>query len=145
LAREFVRPSELHEKFNRPQGGLCLFLLGVMGGSWLLSQLPIREYVPWIVAATSATCTGAGALYHPVNRFWFKGAVSGFVAGLCALAVTYSYLDWRLRTTGGIHSAEFILTGLVGALPGVGLYVLLMRDEVVTPEDEPAATLSEPS
>ena len=135
LSQEFVRPNGLREKINRPQVGLCLLLLSVMFGSLMLSEVRTKDFVPWIIGGVAIVCAGAGALYHPINRFWMKGAVSGLVAGLGALVVTYYYLEWRFRLTGSIWSFEFVLSSLAGALPGIGLYGLLMRHEVVDERD----------
>ena len=56
------------------------------------------------------------------------------MVGVGALVTTAYYVEFRFRFTAWIASAEFLLPAFVGALPGIGLYVQLMRHEVVADE-----------
>jgi hypothetical protein len=135
LSKEFIRPSLRHEEINRPMGGLLLIGLAGMGGGLMLQDLsPPREWVLRIIAVALIIATVGGAIYHPIRRFWMGGAFAGFVIAAVSLVTTFFYVRWRAGVFAVMWSGEFIIPLGIGALPGIGMYYLMMRNETV---DEP--------
>jgi hypothetical protein len=71
--------------------------------------------------------SNAGALYHPVRRFWWRGALAGIVATGSAFMLSRTYS--RFRPDPWSH--EFAIVALVGAIPGIIACYLLRRNRVV--------------
>ena len=68
-----------------------------------------------------------GAAFHPIRRFWWRGAVAGVVVVIGAFVAHRLHAIVRPEPLG----PEFAVVGMLGALPGVWVYYLLMRHQVV--------------
>jgi hypothetical protein len=134
LAREYVAPSQPNEPPNRPQLGMVVMLGAVMIGALVLSRRPDDVVAWWTVGIVTVASAFAGAVYHPMNKYWVKGLVAGAVTGVCALVATHYYVEMRFGMSDWISSAEFLIPAFLGGLPGIGLYIQLMRHEVVDDE-----------
>jgi hypothetical protein len=75
----------------------------------------------------------AGAIYHPVRRFWWRGAVAGVLVMGGAFAAIRAYQRLRPEPVG----YEFAVVALVGAIPGIVAYYFLMRHQRVGTQDHP--------
>jgi len=132
LSKEFIRPSLRNEEINRPTGGLLMIVVADMLGALVLQQdSPPRHWVLPIVAVALVITTIGGAIYHPIPRFWMRGAFAGLLIGTISLATTFYYVKWRVGVSHWIVSAEFIIPLGIGALPGISVYYLMMRNETV--------------
>ena len=88
------------------------------------SPTPVQVALAVIVVMGAA----AGALYHPVRRFWLSGLVAGGVAGGCGFTLAHAYL-----VKGGPMSDPVpMFVAMLGVVPGWFLYWLLMDDQVVS-------------
>jgi hypothetical protein len=76
-----------------------------------------------------------GAIYHPIRRFWWRGALAGVLIVCGSFAVCRAYQTVRPNPFG--H--EFAVVALVGSVPGIVAYYFLMRHQRVT-EDVSATT-----
>lgn len=83
--------------------------------------------VQWVTAMLVLAGAAGGALYHPVRRFWWRGTVSGVVVTAGAFAAYRTYQRLRPDPFG----YEFAIVALMGAVPGLLVYYLLMRQQHV--------------
>jgi hypothetical protein len=127
LAREYLRD-------DTPRQNMAVLLLIAalcLAAPWAESTIrgvdpltPVQGALAVIVVMGAA----AGALYHPVRRFWPSGLVAGGVAGGCGLTLTHAYL-----VKGGPMSDPMpFFVAMLGVVPGGFLYWLLMQDQVVS-------------
>ena len=140
LSGEFLQPSNPGEPINAPFLGMAMILVADMIGALVLHRHAGRaDWAAWVLVLAAVLSAAGGAVYHPIRRFWARGAIAGLSIGVVSLVLTYFYVDWRFTLTDWISSAEFLFPMAVGALPGAGLYYALMRHETVECEDpEPA-------
>jgi hypothetical protein len=140
LSKEFIRPSLRNQEINRPTGGLLMIVGAVVIGALVLQlDRPPREWVLPIIAVVLTSATIGGAIYHPIRRFWMRGACAGLLIGAISLATTFFYLKWRVGDSHfmgseELHflvSVELLIPSGVGALPGITVYYLMMRNETV--------------
>ena len=130
LSQEYLDPGRTAFRggVKRQVVGITLVTVPLVFGGKAIDVLGDGGAVLRWVAGILA-CAGAvgGALYHPVRRFWWRGAVAGVVvtAGACAMYRFYQ----RLRPEP--FGPEFAVVAFLGALPGVFVYYLLMRHQYV--------------
>lgn len=76
-----------------------------------------------------------GAIYHPIWRFWWRGALAGVLTEFGSFAACRAYETVRSNPVG--H--EFAVVALAGSTPGFVVYYFLMRHQRVI-EDGNATT-----
>jgi hypothetical protein len=128
LQRKYIDPGHRRGPVSRQTIALAALVVVVLFGNKAVDVLGTEPDVLWGVAAILVPVgAAAGALFHPVVRFRWRGAISGVVVAGGAFAAQRLYS--RLRPEQFGH--EFAVVALVGALPGVALYYLLMRGQTL--------------
>ena len=79
-----------------------------------------------VLALVSAGAVG-GALYHPIRRFWWRGALAGVLIVCGSFAMCRAYQRVRANPVG----YEFAVVALAGSIPGIVAYYFLMRHQRV--------------
>ena len=93
--------------------------------------------LPWLVALIAVTSAAGGALYHPIGRFWPEGVVGALVANAGGLGLLYACLV-RNHAFRPLSRNVTLIVVLVGACPGLWVYLLLLRGQFVRPEEHAA-------
>ena len=107
---------------------LAALVAVVIFGGKALDVLGTDADILWPLGAVLVTVGAvSGAVYHPIRRFWWRGAVAGVVV------VMGSFASHRLHASVRPDplSLEFAVVAMLGALPGVCVYYLLMHRQVV--------------
>ena len=128
LSGEFINPGHYGGAASRQTLALAALVAVVIFGGKALDVLGRETDVVSVLAAVLTTAGAvAGALYHPVARFWWRGAIAGVVVVIGVFLAHQLHASVRTEPSG----LEFAVVALLGATPGVFVYYLLMRHQVV--------------
>ena len=128
LRSDYVDPGHRRGPVSRQTIALAVLVMVVLFGNKAVDVLGTEpDVLLW--TATILVTVGAvtGALFHPVRRFWWRGAISGVLVAAGAFGAHRLYSRMRPEPFG--H--EFAVVALLGAIPGVALYFALMRGQTV--------------
>ncbi len=144
MSRE-ARLRQLHDDLTVHTGWqtAALALLVLTAGSPAVQMAGFGDWLPnlglggWLPVAAAGGAV-AGAIYHPGFRYWSVGAPCGALVGVGVLLATYYYCQWLDR----VSNVDVAVALLVGCLPGLALYYLVLRSLTLAgPDDEPPATV----
>jgi hypothetical protein len=128
LRGEYVNPGHRQGPVSRQTIALAALLIVVLFGNKAVDVLGAeRDIVLGTAAILVASGAVAGAFFHPVRRIWWRGSLSGVLVACGAFAAHRFY--GRVRPEQFGH--EFAVVALVGAIPGIALYYVLMRGQAV--------------
>jgi ABC-type xylose transport system permease subunit len=133
LSAEFVSPGHHGGPVSRQTIALGALVVTVLLGKKAADVLGWdRDVTVALVAVLAVVGALAGALYHPVARFWWRGTLAGIMVAGGAFLAHMMYA--RVRPEA--WSLEFAVIAALGSVPGVLLYAALMRGEVVAPGED---------
>jgi hypothetical protein len=130
LTAEFLHPGRatLRGGTSRQVLAIAIFTVAVLFSGKALQVLGSdRDVLQWVAAILLGSGALAGALYHPLVRFWWRGAIAGAVA----VASSFAFLSWYSTMRPEPLGLEFAIVVFLGAVPGMLVYYFLMRHQVV--------------
>jgi hypothetical protein len=83
LSVEYLHPGSgaLRGGVSRQVLAMVILTVAILFGGKALDVLGSeRDVLQWVVGILVLSGATAGALYHPVRRFWWRGALAGIVA-----------------------------------------------------------------
>jgi hypothetical protein len=96
---------------------------------------PSSDATLLLVLVSSVCGAVAGAVFHPMSRFWWRGLIAGVCTVPVIVLAAIVYTKWRFALTGSIIVRELVIPMGVGSIPGALIYSLLMRNERVTADE----------
>lgn len=114
-----------HQETPAQKIGYTLAGIGIVIPSMILSGfLPGAEMLP--LAAWLAICGGAGAVGTAIAQPpRIASFVAGAIGGACIPLAMIAYVELRIQLSDTFFTLEFIIPGLVGAVPGIIAFKVL--------------------
>ena len=134
LSATYVHPGNHRTggPVSRQVIAIAALVVAVLFGGKALEVLGTDARILSAVGSALVAVGGiAGGLYHPVGRFWRRGAFAGIVTAIGSFLTCRGYGQLRPDPWG----LEFAVVAITGAIPGIVVYWLLMKDQVVEEGD----------
>jgi len=139
-SREYMLPLSWTDPLplGRQRWAIGLTIVPTMVGVLALHDLSSGTSSPAWVSFVVSVVIGLGAIggwiHHPIRRLRVKGAIAGTFISAGSLALSVAYLHWR---QGHVIALEMLQPLAIGAAPGIFLYYALLRNEQVSPDQNP--------